>query len=453
MRPSNILKGFFAFILVSAALSLMAQQPNINYFRPWDQKGVNQFETTKEEVAPYEGLKVRVGGAFTQQYQGLTHESNAAFVPASNDSTKNLNELYPLGGGFNLATANLNLDVQLGDGIRLALENYMSSRHHSEFWVKGGYIQFDKLPFFGSPEFFSKYITIKVGHMEINYGDQHFRRTDNGNSFFNPFVGNTILDAFATEIGGEAYFKHPSGIFAMVGLSAGLINGDVRDYGDPDPDNGKYTKGPSTYFKAGIDRQFGDDLRFRLTGSLYMNNNTIRNTMYAGDRTGSRYYLAMEKLNQSDAKGAITTATTAAAQFTSGRLNPGFNNDITAIMINTLIKFKGLELFGTYETATGKAGTAEDRTFGQYSVELAYRFLNNEQLFVAARYNSASGDLAANLPGVSVNRYAATLGWYVTKNLLAKVEYVNQSYVDFPATDYRHEGLFNGFMIEAAVGF
>jgi hypothetical protein len=453
MRPSNILKGFFAFILVSGALSLMAQQPGINYFRPWDQNGVNQFETTKDEVAPYDGIKVRVGGAFTQQYQGLTHESNADFVRATNDTTKNLNELYPLGGGFNLATANLNLDVQLGDGIRLALENYMSSRHHSEFWVKGGYIQFDKLPFFGSPEFFSKYITIKVGHMEINYGDQHFRRTDNGNSFFNPFVGNTIMDAFATEIGGEAYFKHPSGVFAMVGLTAGLINGDVRDYGEADPDNGVYTKGPSTYFKAGIDRKFGDDFRFRLTGSLYMNNNTVRNTLYAGDRTGSRYYLAMEKLNQSDAKGNITTPTSASAQFTSGRINPGFTNQITAIMVNTLIQFKGLELFGTYETASGRAGTGEERSFGQFSAELAYRFLKNDQLFVAGRYNSASGDLSSTLPEVSINRYAVGLGWYVTKNLLAKLEYVNQDYVDFPSSDYRFEGNFNGFMIEAAVGF
>ncbi|MEZ4894742.1 MAG: hypothetical protein R2778_17230 [Saprospiraceae bacterium] len=50
--------------------------------------------------------------------------------------------------GFNLAMANLNLDFQVADGIGFCLENYMSSRHHSEFWVKGGYIQIDKLPMF-----------------------------------------------------------------------------------------------------------------------------------------------------------------------------------------------------------------------------------------------------------------------------------------------------------------
>jgi hypothetical protein len=41
-----------------------------------------------------------------------------------------------------------------------------------------------------------KYVALKVGHFEINYGDAHFRRTDNGNAMYNPFVGNLIMDAF-----------------------------------------------------------------------------------------------------------------------------------------------------------------------------------------------------------------------------------------------------------------
>ena len=49
--------------------------------------------------------------------------------------------------------------------------------------------------------------TVRVGHIEINYGDAHFRRSDNGNAIYNPFVGNYIMDAFTTEIGGEVYLK------------------------------------------------------------------------------------------------------------------------------------------------------------------------------------------------------------------------------------------------------
>ena len=50
-------------------------------------------------------------------------------------------------------------------------------------------------------------VTVRVGHFEINYGDAHFRRSDNGNAIYNPFVGNYIMDAFTTEIGGEVYLK------------------------------------------------------------------------------------------------------------------------------------------------------------------------------------------------------------------------------------------------------
>ncbi len=135
-----------------------------------------------------------------------------------------------MSGGFNLAQANLNFDVQLGDGIRMLLENYMAARHHNEFWVKGGYIQIDKLPMFGSPEWYTKYFRVKLGHMEVNYGDQHFRRSDGGNTIFNPFAENHIVDQFATEIGGEVYVFPADGFMLMAGMTGGLIRNDIFDY-------------------------------------------------------------------------------------------------------------------------------------------------------------------------------------------------------------------------------
>ena len=44
-------------------------------------------------------------------------------------------------------------------------------------------------------------------------------------------------------------------------------------------------------------------------------------------------------------------------------------------------------------------------------------------------------------------------GWFVTPNVLAKLEYVNQKYSDFPTTDIRNGGQFKGFMISGGVGF
>jgi hypothetical protein len=44
-------------------------------------------------------------------------------------------------------------------------------------------------------------------------------------------------------------------------------------------------------------------------------------------------------------------------------------------------------------------------------------------------------------------------GFFLTKNVLLKGEYVAQKYKDFPVTDFRSGGRFNGFVVEAVVGF
>ena len=73
----------------------------------------------------------------------------------------------------------------------MQLTTYLSSRHHNETWVKDGYMLIDKSPIPLPPlKKLMKYVTVKVGHFEINYGDAHFRRSDNGNAMYNPFVGN-----------------------------------------------------------------------------------------------------------------------------------------------------------------------------------------------------------------------------------------------------------------------
>ncbi|MCB9081814.1 MAG: hypothetical protein H6555_08910 [Lewinellaceae bacterium] len=424
----NISRIFLSFALVFMAMTLFAQQANIQFFRPWDQKGINVFEPSKNDNTAYDGLSVRVGGSFTQQYQALKHENNASPAVA----------LYPLGKGFNLATANLNFDFQIEDGIRVCLENYMSSRHHPEFWVKGGYIQIDKLPMFGNPDWFTNNFRVKIGHFQPNYGDQQFRRTDNGNAIYNPFVGNYILDAFTTEIGSEVYAFPTDNLMFMVGMTAGLINGNVQDY------SGTTTKkNPSIYLKGAFDKQINDDVRVRLSASLYSNSGSVRNTLYAGDRTGSRYYLPLEAANAS-----------ASANFTSGRINPGLTNEVSAIQINPFVKVSGFELFATYEMSSGKTNAeSEKRDWNQLAVDAVYRFLPNEQMFIGARYNTVSGRLQGFADDITINRTAFSAGWFPSKNMLLKAEIVNQNYNDFPAADIRREGKFNGLVIEAVIGF
>lgn len=439
---------FSAALMMLLVLPLSAQQRAIGFYRQPGQRGLNVFETFREDTVPYTGFKLRIGGDFTQQYQGLSHsnEANVNEVPFGT-GTVDLNELYPLSSGLNLATANLNFDVQLEDGIRMSLESYMSSRHHPEFWVKGGYIQIDKLPMFGNPQWFTDHVSVRVGHMMPNYGDQHFRRSDNARTIFNPFVGNTIMDAFTTEIGGEVYVSVTPQIFVMGGMNSGLIAGDVRDTG--------VDKNPSLYGKVGYDSQVSEDLRVRLSGSLYTNPGTTRNTLFAGDRAGSRYYMVAEPdyYRNFQAGGAITAAT-AANRFTSGRISPDFTREVTTMMINPFVKFRGLEFFGLYEVAKGTHNPDVDsRQFTQVMGELVYRFLAREQVYVGARYNQVNGELAGPNADISIDRFQFGMGWYTTPNMLVKLEYVTQKYNDFDANDFRHGLKFNGIMIEAAVGF
>ena len=432
---------------VNQTLNEMYLRPS--YWRPYDKTGINLFETTKEEdPIAFEGLRFRIGAGFTQQYQNLKHENKGAL------NFETSNKLYPLASGFMTAQANMNIDVQLDDGIRLKLETYLSSRHHNETWVKGGYIQFDKLPFKG--QFWTnlmKFTTIKMGHMEINYGDAHFRRSDGGQTMYNPFMDNYIMDAFATEIGGEVYMQK-NGLFGMVGVTNGMLKGNVDSISKTIQDDNS-NRSPSLYTKGGFDSQLTEKIRVRVSGSYYHNSSSAASglTLYGGDRTGSNYQNVMEK-----APSGTALPSGSAIAF-SGRLNPGFSKKVDAIMLNSFIKLSGLELFGTYETVKGRTKTEfTDRKANQYAVEGIYRMGAKENVYAGVRYNNVQAKLANTAlitytEDVKVDRFAAVAGWFVTKNILMKGEYVVQQYKNFPAADYRSGGKFNGFVIEAVVGF
>ncbi|QTN38154.1 hypothetical protein HZ996_03040 [Cryomorphaceae bacterium] len=434
MKSAQITK-LLAVVFLLTGLTAWAQQPPIQYFRYPDQRGVNVFETPRTWDEGFEGLKVRIGGAFTQQMQLLSHENGLA----GGDTT-----LYALAPGFNLATANLNIDVQLEDGVRLQLVTYLSSRHHPEAWVKGGFIQIDKLTFLSDNlRWFDDYFTLRVGHYQVNYGDMQFRRTDNGNAMYNPFVGNAIMDAFATEIGGDVTFQSPSGILAVVGMTTGEIQGNVSE---------NDLRGPAFQLKLGWDSQVNDDLRLRFTGSAYICPSSTRNTLYGGDRAGSRFYYVMSDPGAS-----------ASSDFTTGRVNPGLSNELTAFQITPFVKFKGLEFFAFYEVASGQnTGETESRSYTQILAELLYRLGEREQFYIGGRFNTVTGPgfsgsnrdaIVAADEDVTVNRLEAGAGWFVTKNILVKLTYVNQSYNDVVDTSKYFEGTFNGVMAEAVVAF
>lgn len=413
----------FAFVLVAAALPLtaVAQNPfqtDIQYTRPDGQAGATTFEAPMQDTTAYNGFAIKLGGAFTQQMQAINQ---------SNDATDGSDASLPeIGRGFNLATANLDLDVQMARGIQLHVRTYLSSRHHPEAWVKGGYLQVNELPMFGSDgvDRVMNNLSIRAGHFMPNYGDAHFRRTDNADAIHNPFVGNYITDAFTTEVGAEVTFE--SNGFLAVGGFGGALNPSVEN-----PDD----RAPSWHGKLGYDSQINDLIRVRLTGSAYYTISSNDGQLHSGDRAGSRYYSVVGGGDW------------------SGRVRVNYSDQVTAYMINPFVKVGGLELFGTIETIGGEAAGG-DRRANQYAGEAIYRFLDDD-LFFGVRYNYMEAD--QNVGGgwnrIESDRWQFGAGWYMTDNILVKGEYVTQSYNNYPDGTPQNGAEFDGLMIEGVVSF
>ncbi|HEX8831497.1 MAG TPA: hypothetical protein VF705_10045, partial [Longimicrobium sp.] len=232
--------------------------------------------------------------------------------------------------------------------------------------------------------------------------------------------------------GAEAYVRS-NGFLAMGGVSAGQLHPSVTNPG---------SRTPSFLGKLGYDRQLTPDLRVRLTGSVYTNRHSSEQNLFSGDRGGSKYYFVMEN-----------TAATETGNFRSGMLNPGMGHKMTSFVINPFVKFHGLELFGLAEQAKGRTKTeTTERTWNQYAIDGTWRFLN-DALYVAGRYNTVRGPLAATTTDIGADRWQAAAGWYLTDNILLKGEYVSQKYVGYAPTSIFNGAKFNGFIFEGAVAF
>lgn len=435
---------------------------NMQNLIPRDQRAINQFDVKKDSVE-FKGISVDLGAAFALQYQAVNSFNDHENLPAPIAGYR----LNNLENNFNLPMANMTIGAQLFDGVRVNLDLYLAARHHNETWVKGGYLQIDKLDFIKKDFMadFMKYTTIKIGQMENNYGDAHFRRSDNGNALVNPFIGNNVMDAFITEMGAEVYYNR-SGFVSMIGVTNSKLNQNVKEIvpgavtpTTPDQNN---TVSPTILAKFGYDKQINTDLRIRVTGSLYHVANSSGN-LYSSDRAGSRFYGVMSHAAYT---GAGTPAAVAdnfdpTANYTTGRFNPGFGNWATSYMFNPFLKFKGFEFFGTVELASGGdfKGTDDKRTVNQYAGDVVYRFGTNEKYYLGAKYNTVTGKLRnSNTDKVAVNRVEASAGWFMTKNILAKLAYVQQNYQGYSQftgvnPNDLYGGKFNGLMFEAVITF
>lgn len=451
--------AFFSITIAQAQVSFGHIQNRI----PRDKNGINVFDVVKDDVE-FQGLSIDIGGAFNMDFQAInSFNDQPTDFPAPSQITGY--RLMNTENNFVLPAADLTIGAQLFDGIRVNLDIYLASRHHNNTYARGGYLQIDKLDFIqkGFLSDIMQYATIKIGQMENNFGDAHFRSSDNGATLRNPFVGNNIMNAFTTEMGIEVYYNR-NGLVSMIGATNGNLNqstNEVTFTTGPDTNTGV---SPTILAKLGYDKQLNKDLRVRLTGSFYHNANLGNSNLYASSRSGFGFWGVLNnsayKNNGVDVPTSFSSTSTPEATF-----NPNFKNWATSYMFNPFVKYKGLEFFGTVEIASGgdKAGYDDERTANQYAGDLVYRFGKKEQFYIAGKYNTVSGkQLNSDAQKVTVERFESSIGWFMTKNIIAKLDYVNQSYKNYTqfignvptgnANNF-YGGKFNGLVFEAAISF
>ena len=181
----------------------------------------------------------------------------------------------------------------------------------------------------------------------------------------------------------------------------------------------------------GYDKELIEDLRVRGTVSGYhVPDEHSGSYLWGGDRAGARYYSVMD--------------TVGGDNFRSGRWDPSSGQSkMTAIQGALTVSYKGLEVFGFYENMTGVRRGA-DQHFNQLGIQAKYSY---KSFYLATRYNTVDDN-----NGSTVDRLNVGAGWFMTENVLVKLDYVNQNY-NGPAHGHLDGGSFNGLVLEAAISF
>lgn len=408
-------------------------------------KIVQTFEPAKDTSAFSGKPEVSFATDLTFNYQGLKQEFDLPTVT-------NERNLQP---GLSLPQANFDINAKVMSGFNVKLETMLSSHHHPETYVKGGYATIENLDFI-APGFASDFMrnaTIKVGVDDINFGDDQYRRSDNADVMRNPFIHNTGVEAYMQAPHIEVYYRIPSiNTLVMAGITNGQVNpDDVTDVSRTNTSGS--SNRPGIYGKIAYDSQLTEALRVRLSESVYYVHGTNKGTgLYSGDKAGTvsrNIFDTNPSVGSSDDFGALWNALS------------GFS-DLTVSKTNFFTKYNDTEFYAMFEIADGADARGVDMEMTHYSLELVQRF-SNDKFYVAARYENAvvkyddysvSGGVVTptDLGDAEMTQWQLGLGWFLSKNAVAKLEYIdherekNSAFVGGNAE-------FKGYMISTALSF
>lgn len=359
-------------------------------------------------IARNDKLEVWFGVNTVGTFQALDQEN------AFNAQNVNLGELDP---GFQTAWGDLKFGAWYGEqkDIEMFFDLYLASRPHpSTTYGHQGYLLIHRLPDPIAIPFVNnvfKYIDIKVGAFEIDYGDQWMHRSNNADVQRNPLVGNFVFDPNSTEVGGEIKTKENRWGGALVGVASGTTTENFVE-GRPLGYHGKVWVTPIK--------------PLRLSFSLYDVNHAdtaprsaggTGTTIISGNRSGERYGGV---LGGGQAPGGVLT---------------NIGKDVQMWETALTADLGRMTFFANYGRAedddvNGSQNGTPRESWNYYSAQGTLEL--TDRFYGAARYSVAEADElnSVNSDG-KVQRYQVGGGYWINRYMLAKVEYVHQTYNDF----------------------
>jgi hypothetical protein len=350
--------------------------------------------------------------------------------------------------GFQNAFGDLGFIGKFGKNqeIEIVFDLYLSSRNHpSTTYGNEGYIILRGVPEnLQSLKFLEpilKKVDIKAGHMLVDFGDAAQHRSNNAIVQKNPLIGNFVIDPNIVSIGMQASSKPGSKFGWLVGVSNGTTTEDWS-VGRGIAYNGKLIFMPLEGLRTSVSYIGTDqsDNPTKAGGGSQMQ-------MFTGNRSGERY---AGVLGGGQAPGNVFPQ--AGEKFSATQFDVTWETNLP-------VKFYGHYGITQDQDINGSAAGAPEETWNYYAADVKYEI--TPALYAAARYSAATTSmLNGTASNGQVDRIQIGGGFWLTKNLLMKMEYVQQKYSGFAAGEIVNNGIqawrdpeFSGVVSEVSFSF
>lgn len=372
-----------------------------------------------QNIGPSEKATISIGKAGDlEAFFGVETVGTLQAIDHEDAYAANGNELPSIDPGFQTAWGNLEFGASYGKNKELEMffDLYLASRPHaSQTYGHQGYLLLHDVPEnmkrLRVLDTVFDYIDIKAGHFQINWGDNYYHRSDNADVQRNPLIGNFVVDPEIAAVGAEIYTEPNPYLNAMLGLTSGTTT-----------ENFVEGRGNSVHAKV-----WGNPIQpLRLAGSYIAFDHSDNPTQaaggtsgqfFSGNRSGERY-------------GGIFGGGGA-----PGQVLPQAGQDLTAWQGDVTWDQQPIRLWLAYgntidQDINGSGPDSPEEEWNYYMAEIRYMITDN--MYAAARY---SGTDAVTVGGAAsdgrVERIQVGGGYWLNRFMLAKLEYVHQTYEDF----------------------